>query len=512
MQEASIVNPLRMGSHLERRPPPAALVLFGASGDLTRRKLVPALYSLARSGQLPAGSLLLGVARRPFETEDFRAAMRAAANEFARLRPVEDDTWTAFASRLHYHATDFGDAAGFRALAARLEALDAEHGTQGNRLYYLATPPESFPPIAANLAAAGLAHHAGAAGFRRVVIEKPFGRDLQSALELEAVLGTAFREPEIFRIDHYLGKETVQNILVLRFGNGIFEPLWNQKYVDHVQITVAEDIGIGSRAGYFESAGILRDIVQNHLLQLLALVAMEVPVAWEADAVRDEKMKVLRAVRPLEPHQVASHVVRGQYTAGWVRGERVAGYREETGVAAGSRTESYVALELRIDNWRWAGVPFYLRAGKRLSKRTTEIAVQFKSVPHLLFGAARAPLPNVLVLRIQPDEGITLRIVSKAPGPEIELRSVGMDFRYGTAFGKEPPEAYERLLLDALLGDASLYIRRDSLLRAWELVDPIEAAWAEDRHAPVPPYEAGSWGPAAADALLARSGRIWRRP
>jgi glucose-6-phosphate 1-dehydrogenase len=505
-------NPLRAGSHLERRPEPAALVLFGASGDLTRRKLVPALYSLARSGQLSSGSFLVGVARRPYEAEAFRAAMRAAVDEFARLRPVEEATWDAFASRLHYHATDFADSAGFRALADRLHALDTQYGTRGNRIYYLATPPESFPVIAARLGGAGLAHDDTAAGFRRVVIEKPFGHDHTSALELDRVLGSVFRESEVFRIDHYLGKETVQNIVVLRFGNGIFEPLWNRKYVDHVQITVSEDIGIGARAGYFESAGILRDIVQNHVLQLLALVAMEEPVAWEADAVRDEKMKLLRAVRPLSPREVPARVVRGQYTSGWVRGERVAGYREEPGVAAQSGVETFVALELCIDNWRWAGVPFFLRAGKRLAKRATEIVVQFKPVPHLLFGAERAPLPNVLVLRIQPDEGITLRVVSKVPGPEIVMRSVGMEFRYGTSFGKEPPEAYERLLLDALLGDASLFIRRDSLLRAWELVDPIEAAWQAPDAAPGAPYEAGSWGPPAADALLARSSRVWRRP
>jgi glucose-6-phosphate 1-dehydrogenase len=512
MESVRIENPLRTGSRLARRPEPAALVLFGASGDLTRRKLVPALYSLARDGQLPPGSYLVGVARRPYETDSFRAAMRAAADEFARLRPVDEATWSAFAARLDYHATDFADPAGYRALAARLESLDAVHGTRGNRLYYLATPPENFAAIATNLAATGLAHEDAATGFRRVVIEKPFGHDRQSALELDAVLGGVFREDQVFRIDHYLGKETVQNILVLRFANGIFEPLWNQKYVDQVQITVSEEIGIGGRASYFESAGILRDIVQNHMLQLLALMAMEEPVAWEADAVRDEKMKLLRAVRPLARAEIDAHVVRGQYAAGWVRSERVAGYQQEPGVAAGSNVETYVAMELRIDNWRWAGVPFYLRAGKRLAKRTTEIAVQFKPAPHLLFGAERAPRPNVLVLRIQPDEGITLRIVSKAPGPEIDLRSVGMDFRYGTSFGKEPPEAYERLLLDAWLGDGSLYIRRDSLLRAWELIDPIEAAWAEPGATTVPVYESGSWGPAAADALLARSGRAWRRP
>ena len=465
-----------------------------------------------RTGRLPAGLCVLGVARRPLGDDGFRAAMRAAVDEFARLRPVEEATWSTLAPRLFYHEGDFGDRESFLGLAARLAKLDSQFNLRGNRLYYLATPPASFAPIAENLAAAGLAHQETAGGFRRIVLEKPFGHDLASALELDAELRRHFHERDTLRIDHYLGKETVQNILVLRFANGILEPLWNQRYVDHVQITVAEDIGVEGRAGYFDSAGILRDIVQNHVLQLLALTAMEAPVAWEADAVRDEKNKVLQAVRPIQPENVARDVIRGQYAPGWSRGTPVPGYLQEPGVPAGSTTETYVALELRIDNWRWAGVPFYLRAGKRLAKRVSEIAIQFKPVPHLLFDAARPPQPNALVLRIQPDEGITLRFVSKLPGPEIDLRSVGMDFRYGTSFGAEPPEAYERLLLDALLGDASLYIRRDTLLRSWELVDPIEEAWARGAGGRPHLYDAGSWGPAAAEALVERGGRAWRRP
>jgi glucose-6-phosphate 1-dehydrogenase len=509
---ASVTNPLRAASRLARTPPPAALVIFGASGDLTHRKLVPALYSLVRDGQLPAGLAIVGVARRPLTDAAFRDTMRAAVDEFSRLRPADASTWEAFAPRLFYHATDFADVAGFQSLARRLEELDAQFGLRGNRVYYLATPPQSFAVIAANLARAGLAHDAAARGFRRIVLEKPFGRDRESALQLDRTLAEHFEENETFRIDHYLGKETVQNILVLRFANGIFEPLWNRKYIDHVQITVAEEIGIESRAAYFETAGILRDIVQNHVLQVLALTAMEAPVAWEADAVRDEKVKALRAVRAIAPEEVAERVVRGQYAAGWVHGSKVPGYREEPGVAPQSITETYVALELRIDSWRWAGVPFYLRAGKRLAKRVTEIAIQFKPVPHLLFGTEAPPQPNALVLRIQPDEGISLRFVSKSPGAEIDLRSVGMDFSYGLSFGQEPPEAYERLLLDAVLGDASLYIRRDSLLRAWELVDPIERAWAERAQQGLCTYEAGTWGPSEADTLLQRAQRAWRRP
>jgi glucose-6-phosphate 1-dehydrogenase len=509
---AILPNPLRIGSHLERTPPPAVLVLFGASGDLTQRKLVPALYTLVSGGALPSGLVVIGVARRPLSEDAFRDAMRAAIDEHARIRPVDTPTWEALAPRLHYHTADFADRAGYDALSRRIAELDARFDLQDNRLYYLATPPDSFPVIAENLGHAGMAHDDAARGFRRIVVEKPFGHDHASAVALDATLAKWFREDEIFRIDHYLGKETVQNILMMRFANTILEPLWNQKYVDHVQISVAEEIGIENRAGYFEKAGILRDIVQNHALQLLALTAMEAPVAWEADAVRDEKAKALRALRRLTPDEAARQVVRGQYGPGWMHGRRVPGYREEPGVDPGSTIETYVALELRVENWRWAGVPFYLRAGKRLAKRVTEIAVQFKPVPYLLFGRDRVPQPNALVLRIQPDEGVSLRFDVKSPGPDLDLRSVSMDFRYGASFGREPPEAYERLLLDALLGDASLFTRHDTLVRSWQIVDSITAAWREAPAPAFPNYEAGSWGPGEADELLARSGRSWRRP
>jgi glucose-6-phosphate 1-dehydrogenase len=507
----NLANPLRTGSHLERTPEPAAVVIFGASGDLTKRKLVPALYGLVRTGQVPAGLSIVGVARRPLSDDAFREQLHQGVQQHSRLRPIDPGTWATLAPRISYHALDFDDRNAYAGLAEHLAGLDAQFGLRGNRVYYLATPPTSFPVIADNLGHGGLAHQDGVPGFRRIVLEKPFGRDLATALELDSTLARHFHENEIFRIDHYLGKETVQNILVLRFANGIFEPLWNQKYVDHVQITVSEDIGIEGRAGYFETSGIMRDIVQNHALQLLALTAMEAPVTWDADAVRDEKTKVLRAIRPMTPEEIDSRVVRAQYAAGWSRGVEAPGYRQEPGVSPESTTETFVALDLRVENWRWAGVPFYLRAGKRLPRRVTEIAIHFKPVPHLLFAAEAPPQPNALILRIQPDEGISLRFVSKTPGPDVEPREVNMDFRYGTSFGQEPPEAYERLLLDAILGDPSLYIRRDMLVRSWEIVDPIEERWLEQGAADIPSYEAGTWGPVDADALVQRSGRTWRR-
>ena len=512
----------RAGLAREEAPPPCALVIFGATGDLTRRKLLPALWALSRAGLLPARFAVVGVARSAMDDAAFVAEMKAAVIEHGRV-PIDAAAWDAFAAGLRYVPGEFTDEATFTRLAAVLAGLDAGHGTAGNRLFYFATPPSFAPVLFARLAAAGMLDEADGA-FARVIVEKPFGHDLDSARALNAAALAVADERQIFRIDHYLGKETVQNIFVFRFANAIFEPLWNHAYVDHVQITVGESIGLEGRGKFYEEAGALRDIVQNHLLQLLALTAMEPPVAFDADAVRDEKIKVLRAIPVPSPRDVARHVVRGQYAAGATEGTDVPGYRGEPGVAPDSATETYVALKLSIDNWRWAGTPFYLRAGKRLPKRVTEIAVTFKDVPHAFFGgnggasAARAPgggagpAANVLALRIQPEEGISLRFSSKVPGSRLDVEPVKMDFLYGRSFGIEPPEAYERLLLDAMLGDSTLFIRRDEVEAAWGLVTAVHRGWADQALPDFPNYEAGTWGPAVAETLLARDGRVWRRP
>jgi len=505
-------NPLRDGLRLERMPDPSAFVLFGATGDLAHRKVVPALFQLWRTNLLPHEFSLVAVGRRPYTDEAFRGELRASLDQFSRVLPIEDSVWKDFAGRITYHRGTFGDPLLYEGLAARLDALDEERGTQGNRLYYLATQPSAFAEIIGGLGRVGLDHEQHGAGWRRIVIEKPFGRDLNSAIRLNREVGKVFRESQVYRIDHYLGKETVRNILVFRFGNGIFEPIWHRRYVDHVQITVAESIGVEMRGSFYEEAGASRDFLQNHLMQLLALVAMEPPATFDADALRDEKVKVLRAMEPMAPRDVAANVVRGQYGPGWVAGEPVAGYREEPEVDSESETETYVAARLFIDDWRWAGVPFYLRAGKRLPKRATEIAIRFKQVPHALFKESNAdPEANLLALRIQPDEGILLRFAAKVPGLGLDVRSVNMDFTYGSAFSVDSPDAYETLILDALLGDAALYTRADEVEKAWGIVTPIIEAWADAPPPEFPDYEAGSWGPAAADALLERDGRRWRR-
>ena len=505
-------NPLRDGLRLERMPDPSAFVLFGATGDLAHRKVVPALFQLWRTNLLPHEFCLVAIGRRPYTDETFRGGLRASLDQFSRVLPIDDSVWEAFASRITYHRGTFDDPLLYEGLAARLDALDEERGTQGNRLYYLATQPSAFAEIIAGLGRVGLDHEQHGAGWRRIVIEKPFGRDLTSAIRLNREVGKVFRESQVYRIDHYLGKETVRNILVFRFGNGIFEPIWHRRYVDHVQITVAESIGVEARGSFYEEAGASRDFLQNHLMQLLALVAMEPPATFDADALRDEKVKVLRAMEPMAPRDVAASVVRGQYGPGWVAGEPVAGYRAEPEVDPESETETYVAARLFIDDWRWAGVPFYLRAGKRLPKRATEIAIRFKEVPHALFKESNAdPEANLLALRIQPDEGILLRFAAKVPGLGLDVRSVNMDFTYGSAFSVDSPDAYETLILDALLGDAALYTRADEVEKAWGIVTPIIEAWADAPPPDFPDYEAGSWGPAAADALLARDGRRWRR-
>lgn len=502
-------NPLRAGLRMQRTPEPCTVVIFGATGDLTHRKLVPALYNLQRERLLPPGFNVVGFARRDWSDTYFRDSLQQNAVKFSRSG-LDESLWSSFADGVTYLMSSFDDPAGYAELSKRLDMLDEKRGAGGNRLFYLATPPESYPTIIQQLGAAGLAHSKNN-GWVRIIIEKPFGHDLASARALNAEVHKVFDETQVYRIDHYLGKETVQNILVFRFANGIFEPIWNRSYVDHVQITVAETVGVEGRGGYYEHAGALRDMVQNHLMQLLTLTAMEPPVGYRADAVRDEKVKVLRAIRPIT--DVSTETVRGQYGSGSLNGEAVLGYREEKGVAPDSNTETYVALRFFIDNWRWAGVPFFLRTGKRMPKRASEIAIQFRQAPHMLFesGPLNDIEPNVLTIKVQPEEGITLRFDSKVPGQTNQIRPVTMDFRYNASFGVESPEAYERLLLDAMLGDSTLFTRSDEVEASWSLVTPIHQGWQAVPPSQFPNYEAGSWGPEAADQLLGREWRRWRR-
>ncbi len=500
-------NPLREGLRLARVPQPATIVLFGGSGDLARRKLLPALYNLALQRLLPASFAVVGAARRASSDDEFRKELHDAVAEFSRTKPMSEEVWGAFAQNIRFVATP--NDAGYESLRTTLDKVDAEVGTNGNRLFYLATPPQAYVPIVRAIGA----HRLRGPGWSRVVVEKPFGHDLQSAMELTSVVHEVFREDEIFRIDHYLGKETVQNILVLRFANGIFEPIWNRQYVDHVQITVAESLGVEERADYYEHAGAMRDIVQNHVLQLMALVGMEPPAAFDDRSVRDEKVKVLRALRPIAEREVAARTVRGRYAAGFIEGKAVPGYRDEPGVSPDSKTETFVALRCFIDNWRWEGIPFFIRTGKRLPKRTTEIAIRFRVAPHRIFNkeSSEGLDANELVLRIQPDEGISLTFGAKVPVQGFRIRTVNMDFVYGASFMLDAPDAYETLILDALRGDATLFTRRDEVEQQWAFVDPILAAWAKDVPA-LSPYPAGSWGPAEADTLIERDGRTWRRP
>ena len=504
-------NPLREGLSTKAAPQPCAIVIFGATGDLTHRKLIPALYNIAADGELPPAVAVVGFARRPKTDDEFREELEEATRKFSR-QTVRDEIWNGFGRSLYYHQSEFGDEDGYKKLAQRLDQLDKESGTRGNRLFYFAASPDQFETIVLNLKKAGL-NKAREGSWARVILEKPFGTDLKSARHLNRVVQSAFLEDQTYRIDHFLGKETAQNILVLRFANAIFEPLWNTRYIDHVQITAAETLGVENRAGYYEGAGALRDMVQNHLLQLLCLVAMEPPTDLGADSIRDEKVKVVRALRRFEKDEIARHVVRGQYATGAINGKAVVAYREEEKVDPKSQTETFVALRLLVDDWRWADVPIYVRVGKRLPKSGTEISVHFKPAPQVLFNReADAPDQNVLVIRIQPDEGISLRMQAKVPGTSFRIEPVKMDFHYGTSFGKASPEAYERLLLDAMSGDATLFARRDEVEQAWAFIDTIEEAWAEKENSPpLFPYPAGSWGPEAADELLARHGRSWRR-
>jgi glucose-6-phosphate 1-dehydrogenase len=501
---------LRDEARLPRVPEPGAMVIFGASGDLTARKLVPALYDLAATRRLPIEFAVVGISRTPLSHDEFRERLRGALEKH-RSGQVSDDVWESFSKGIFYLAGDSKKAETYEELKGFLNELDAERGTEGNRIYYLSSSPSLFSTIVERLGEAGMNLEENG-GYARLVVEKPFGRDLMSARELNNDIRRYFEETQIYRIDHYLGKDTVQNILALRFSNGIFEPLWNQHYVDHLQITVAEDIGVGSRGAFYEEAGALRDIVQNHVMQVLCLTAMEPPVTFDAESVREEKVKVLKAARAIPEDEVNLYAVRGQYEQGWVFGEEVEGYREEEDVAPDSTTETYVALKLFIDNWRWAGVPFYIRAGKRLPKKATEIAIQFRSTPHTPFarGETRGLEPNVLVLRIQPEEGISLKIGAKVPGSGFEVSSVNMDLLYGTAFLEEAPDAYQRLLLDLMLGDPTLFIRADEAEGAWSILEPVMRAWSEKGEAAT--YPAGTWGPREAEELLERDGREWRRP
>ncbi len=515
------VNPLSEGLRRARIPPPCVVVIFGATGDLTQRKLVPALYALAADGLLPPGFSIVGVGRTEQCTEEFRAAMREGVSRHGRVE-LREDVWNVFAAGLRYCWYDLDHEDGMRSLHHALGDLDRERGTGGNRIFYFSIPPSGFAPLAERLGAEGLSQSEGG-GFRRMVVEKPFGRDLGSARDLNRQLHVAFSEEQIFRIDHYLGKETVQNLLVFRFANGIFEPLWNRQYIDHVQISVAETIGVEGRGAYYEESGALRDIIQNHVMQLMAIVGMEAPSNFQAETVRDEKVKLLRAVRPIHPDDALSHTVRGQYGQGWIDGEAVPGYRAEGGVDERSLRETFVAVKVDIDNWRWAGTPFYLRTGKRLPSRATEIAIQFRRVPHSPFeGNVATPVgllppdsidPNLLILRIQPDEGITLRFSAKVPGQSMRIRAVNMDFLYGSAFLKQSPEAYERLLLDCMLGDPTLFAREDEVEEAWRFCTAILDGWRA--HPPAaddcPNYDAGTWGPQASRDFMAGDGRQWRR-
>ncbi|MFF3252806.1 glucose-6-phosphate dehydrogenase [Actinacidiphila glaucinigra] len=503
-------NPLRDPSdrRLPRIAGPSGLVIFGVTGDLSRKKLMPAVYDLANRGLLPPGFSLVGFARRDWADEDFAQVVHDSVKEHART-PFREEVWQQLSEGMRFVPGDFGDDDAFEKLRATVEELDKARGTSGNFAFYLSVPPKFFPLVAQQLKKHGLSDPPEGS-WRRAVIEKPFGHDLASAQELNQVVHQVFPPAEVFRIDHYLGKETVQNILALRFANTMFEPLWNRSYVDHVQITMAEDIGIGGRAGYYDGIGAARDVIQNHLLQLLALTAMEEPSGFDAKSLVQEKLKVLQAVR--HPDDLGAHTVRGQYAHGWQGGEEVPGYLEEDGIDAESGTDTYAAIKLGIDNRRWAGVPFYLRTGKRLGRRVTEIAVVFQRAPHLPFSHSDTQElgQNALVIRVQPDEGVTVRFGSKVPGTSMEIRDVTMDFAYGESFTESSPEAYERLILDVLLGDANLFPRPQEVEESWRILDPIEEYW--DRHGKPEQYTAGTWGPKAADQMLAQDGRSWRRP
>jgi glucose-6-phosphate 1-dehydrogenase len=503
-------NPLRLPSdrRLNRIAGPSALIIFGVTGDLARKKLMPAVYDLANRGLLPPGFALVGFARRDWEDQDFAKVVHDSVAQYART-PFDEDVWKQLAEGIRFVQGEFDDDAAFAKLKNTLDELDQTRGTMGNHAFYLSIPPKSFPQVTEQLRHSGLADQVGDE-WRRVVIEKPFGSDLKTARELNTVVESVFPADSVFRIDHYLGKETVQNILALRFANEMYEPIWNANYVDHVQITMAEDIGVGGRAGYYDGIGAARDVIQNHLLQLLALTAMEEPISFDAADLRAEKEKVLAAVRL--PKDLSTATARGQYAGGWQGGEQVIGFLDEDGMDPQSLTETFAAIKLEVGTRRWAGVPFYLRAGKRLGRRVTEIAVVFKRAPQFLFAESQTGAlgQNALVVRVQPDEGVTLRFGSKVPGASMQVRDVTMDFGYGHAFTEASPEAYERLILDVLLGDPPLFPRHQEVELSWKILDPIEEFWTTQGQPEQ--YRPGTWGPNSADELLARDGRTWRRP
>jgi glucose-6-phosphate 1-dehydrogenase len=496
--------------------PPCAIVIFGASGDLAQRKLLPAIYELARERLLNEHSYVVGYSRSPMTEDQYRKLAREAVQKHARTQPVDEAVWRSLEQRIYYTAADYGSPEDHSRVGATLARLDKKFGCSGNRLFYLSTPPETFDEIISHLGERALAEKGRTAAlgeprcWHRVIIEKPFGRDLASARALNALLHKYFAEEQVFRIDHYLGKETVQNLMVMRFANTIFEPIWNHKYVDHVQITVSETLGVGSRGGYYDKSGALRDMVQNHMFQLMAFIAMEPPAALDAQCIRDEKVKVFKSIRPIRPEQVDQFVVRGQYGPGKANGQETQGYRKEKGVPPDSRTETFVALKLFIDNWRWSGMPFYLRTSKFLPKKLSELVVRFRSPPLALFQKqCQSPVfPNDLIVRVQPDEGISWRLNAKVPGGSMNIKSVALEFLYKTAFNVEPPEAYERLIFDAMIGDQTLFIRGDEAEAAWAVIDPIEQGWAKSKAEPYE-YAPGSWGPKRGNDLIEMDGRRW---
>jgi glucose-6-phosphate 1-dehydrogenase len=506
-------NPLEDTTRQKKTVEPCVMVIFGATGDLTGRKLVPALYNLALEGQLPGHFACVGFARRDKSNEIFRNEMLDAVNKYSRNKPVNHEVWDAFQDQLFYHKSEFHDDEGYESLKHLLQQLDTQFGTKGNRVFYLSTQPSFFPQIIEKLKEHQLIYDANEVHdkWSRVIIEKPFGHDLKSAQALQKDISKHLGDNQIYRIDHYLGKETVQNLLVFRFSNSIFESLWNNNHIDHIQFTVAEEIGIGTRGKFWEESGMLRDIVQNHMMQLLSLLAMEPPSSLKADAIYNEKVKIMEAIRPLPLDKLDQYAIRGQYGPGIVDGKEVKGYRQEDNVPPDSSVETFVALKLFIDNWRWAGVPFYLRAGKRLPKRATEIAIVFKAAPGYLFQSGNKPNEaNILVIRIQPDEGISLKMNCKIPGLGTQIQPVKMHFAYGSYFGSAPPEAYERLICDCMSGDNTLFTRTDEVMASWRLLTPVLERWESEKPKDFPNYASGTWGPKAADSLLTKDGHQWR--